>query len=56
MKILSLNLVEIHGKQVAVEVLFPFLPVGLQVEKEGNEEGVTESCVRDPRAQTEESL
>lgn len=56
MKILNLNLVEIHGKQVAVEVLFLFLPVGLQVEREGKEEGATESCVRGPRAQTEESL
>lgn len=56
MKILNLNLVQIPGEQVALEVLFPFLPVGQQVEREEKEEGATESCVCGPRAQTEEGL
>lgn len=56
MKILNLNLVQTHGKQVVLGVLFPFLPVGQQIEREEKEEGATEHFVHGPRAQTEESL
>lgn len=55
MKILNLNLVQTHGKQVVLGVLFPFLPVGQQVERQ-EKEGATESFVPGPWVQTEEGL
>lgn len=56
MKVLNLNLVQTHGKQVVLGVLFLFLPVGQQVEREEKEEGASEHFVCDPRVQTEENL